>query len=660
MFLRDSPAVFPLDDAYIHLAYARNLAAGHGWCFNPGQTSFGTSSPLWVVLIAMCIKTGIDPYHAALLLSFACHFFSAVLIFRITGGLLATAGTAVARKVYPLTAALLYILSGNVTWLSLSGMETPLFHLLALWCIFLYQKKGLGTATAIAAGALLLCRITGIFLVIPLLFSDALQRKRVTLKAAVPFLTAAPYYLYHGAVTGSLFPVTAAGKLLTYVDGGADASSALRFLSAFVKYLFLYEPSFLLLAGAALVACIHSVVTGTVRQTGPVQAIILVWIVLHLGFHAGMFRSLNQHSRYLSILFPALSIAGISAAAVTIRKNWLACAALACLLLLCLSRHGYWKDIYYKNTRHMDTVYAECARWIAAHTSDAVVAAFDIGIIKYMTGRFIVDLGGVTTPSVHPYLETHSAGTLLRKLRVPLVVYSRVPDCDVWTGIYRSRYDRRGLLQQSRLVTFAANTYAAPSITHSFQLDVYRIDRWVPASLKSVSEVFYADIMDKKDIPGERISGHLALVDIELQKDRLQLVENMAQYLEVTYFWKATEKIPARPVIRTVFANCRTGQIVFDKCHTPTHAVFPPDQWQPGRVIRENHTVWIPDSCPAGCYGVWISDAGKPGQAGDIPHDCRHSSDDTARGVIPGDRVLPRGFKAAEFIVERAPVHNAY
>src|SRR3712207_1088598 len=42
-----------LDDGYIFFVYARNLAQGHGWSFNPGVTSFGASSITWTLLLAL-------------------------------------------------------------------------------------------------------------------------------------------------------------------------------------------------------------------------------------------------------------------------------------------------------------------------------------------------------------------------------------------------------------------------------------------------------------------------------------------------------------------------------------------------------------------------------------------------------------------------------
>src|SRR5512138_2254022 len=38
---------YPLDDAWIHQTYARNLALHGEWAFIPGRPSAGSTSPLW-------------------------------------------------------------------------------------------------------------------------------------------------------------------------------------------------------------------------------------------------------------------------------------------------------------------------------------------------------------------------------------------------------------------------------------------------------------------------------------------------------------------------------------------------------------------------------------------------------------------------------------
>ena len=43
---------FPLDDSWIHRVYARALAHGEGFAYNPGQQETGATSPLWVIVTA--------------------------------------------------------------------------------------------------------------------------------------------------------------------------------------------------------------------------------------------------------------------------------------------------------------------------------------------------------------------------------------------------------------------------------------------------------------------------------------------------------------------------------------------------------------------------------------------------------------------------------
>src|SRR5262249_50979860 len=45
-------AGFPLDDSWIHLQFARNLAEGAGFAYNPGVPVAGSTAPLWTLLLA--------------------------------------------------------------------------------------------------------------------------------------------------------------------------------------------------------------------------------------------------------------------------------------------------------------------------------------------------------------------------------------------------------------------------------------------------------------------------------------------------------------------------------------------------------------------------------------------------------------------------------
>jgi hypothetical protein len=62
---------FPLDDAWIHQTYARNLALHGEWAFLPGQPSAGSTAPLWSALLAVGHVVHLGPYVWTYLLGWA-------------------------------------------------------------------------------------------------------------------------------------------------------------------------------------------------------------------------------------------------------------------------------------------------------------------------------------------------------------------------------------------------------------------------------------------------------------------------------------------------------------------------------------------------------------------------------------------------------------
>ncbi len=113
---------FPLDDAWIHQTYARNLADLHEWSYVPGQPSAGSTSPLWTLATAVGRWLRLDPRAWA--------FALGVLLLGGTGWL---GARWIARRGDPSWAwwgALVVVLEWHLVWAGLSGMET-----IALGCL---------------------------------------------------------------------------------------------------------------------------------------------------------------------------------------------------------------------------------------------------------------------------------------------------------------------------------------------------------------------------------------------------------------------------------------------------------------------------------------------------------------------------------------------
>jgi hypothetical protein len=136
---------WPLDDSWIHLQFARNLAAGRGLSYNPGELVTGSTAPLWTALLALLASLP----------------GSALAWAQLAGGLLYLAGIdatwRLARELglgsgLAALAGGLTLGTGWLVWSALSGMEIPLFVLLATWGMILHLRERAADGAAEAAG----------------------------------------------------------------------------------------------------------------------------------------------------------------------------------------------------------------------------------------------------------------------------------------------------------------------------------------------------------------------------------------------------------------------------------------------------------------------------------------------------------------------------
>ena len=121
------PAV-PLDDAFIHFQYARNLASGHFFTYAPGDGfSSGATSYAWPAVLSVFHLVGfhgLSIIWPAWILGFLAHAALVVEVWRLADRM---TGKATATGAAAMTA-----LFGAFTWFAASGMETiPLAWILA-------------------------------------------------------------------------------------------------------------------------------------------------------------------------------------------------------------------------------------------------------------------------------------------------------------------------------------------------------------------------------------------------------------------------------------------------------------------------------------------------------------------------------------------------
>jgi len=115
---------FAVDDAFIAMRYADNLAGGGGWAMNPGSTSDGVTGPLWVLPLAAAEMLGLPMLVVARVVGVAAGAVAAALVVARVGR------RAGGRRAAWASAILLAVAPQLAIW-CVAGLETGLATLLA-------------------------------------------------------------------------------------------------------------------------------------------------------------------------------------------------------------------------------------------------------------------------------------------------------------------------------------------------------------------------------------------------------------------------------------------------------------------------------------------------------------------------------------------------
>ena len=129
---------FPLDDAWIHQTYARNLALRGEWAFLPGEVSAGSTSPLWTLMLAIGYGLALSPILFSNLLG--CLLLLGI-VWLIAGHL---PSDLQARPALQVSLLLIVLFEWHLLWAALSGMETLLLglHILVILHPYILPDSG--------------------------------------------------------------------------------------------------------------------------------------------------------------------------------------------------------------------------------------------------------------------------------------------------------------------------------------------------------------------------------------------------------------------------------------------------------------------------------------------------------------------------------------
>jgi len=395
------------DDTFIHLQYAHHLAAGDGLVFNTGERVYGTTSPLWVLLLADAMAMGVDGLVAARVLGAAA----------LLASLLLWAWLLRRTVSDPLLRALGTLVWAAHAWMSrwsLSGMETPLAVALVLGGLTAFAGRGRGDGNARLAsllwGAAALARpecglLLALWVVARLIDHGPVRGARLVVTGLWPGLAVQVGWLvFARAWFGAALPNTLGAK----VAGGVGLAYRVEQV---VRQGAIVAGTDGVLLASLLVLAVLALRRGGARVARPFEPLVpAAWLVAVPILYT--LRGVPVLSRYLMPLLPVLAwiawrafdrAAGAGAAGEGRGRRRVHAAAVVVALLAIAQNLVVWQRVVRPQVTSfsagMRASLIPWGRWFAEHTPpDAVVAAPDIGAIGYYGQRRVVDLAGLVTP----------------------------------------------------------------------------------------------------------------------------------------------------------------------------------------------------------------------------------------------------------------------
>ena len=648
--------VFPLDDTYIHLTHIRNLAETGTLSFNPGELSTGTSSPLWVVVLTPFYWLGLDPYWTVLTVSLLLFVLTSYLTIVTTRSIAMRLGFTSREVLFASSlAGVLLVLNGNMYWLALSGMETLLFLSLGLSGVIGYQRWGFGYRTGIVCGLLYLTHPSGVALPVTLVFLEIANKRQLTwLRGAISMaVIISPYLLFSAYVNGDVLPTTGKGKALTYVSSGFDVDRMWWFIQRFVayqKFLPQHIPLFVATVFSATIVVWGLLVSkmrcpsasharsslgqsvrrglerpnlaigSLVRSSNDLRKLLLndhlllitllTWGLFHFALFLFNFRILFHHTRYLAIEYIIVIVVGSLGMAFLIRTKvrfLLGLLLVGTTLGLAGGNIPYWSHVYANNTHHINQVYVNMGVWINENTpSHARIAAFDIGVLRYIGDRYTIDLGGLINDDAHPCLKKRECGGYIHQEKADYVLYSRNPDVDIFPAIYLAEYQGAMLMKQKPLIHFDTFQYEAPTLTHSQRMDLYEIIDWYPHTLEGRIQAFSYDDRAFQPIE-ELVDERFEFIGYAIDQRVVEKILWHPLGVNFSYLFKARLPLVRPYWIHLAFFDTGRDTISHYMKHMPTHNLLKPHEWPVDELVLEHHWVLIPDSLPVQGFRIQVT-----------------------------------------------------
>jgi len=490
------PGPRTIDDSFITYRYTRNILAGNGFVYNPGERVLGTTTPLYTVLLVILgFFTGGTqaPFPLeSLLVNALCDALTCLLLLRL--------GRKLDSPLAGIGCALVWAVAPYSVTFAIGGLETSLYVLLLTGTASAYIDRRYPLAAFLGALSLL-TRPDALILLGPMVLDRLIslfasrsmtsftRHARSAAGELVIFLAPVlPWVIFSIAYFGSPLPHSIAAKSLAYrLPGDAALVRLLQhYATPFLENLTFGTPAI----GVGAVLYLFLYLVGA-RHAFQAQKHLWFWLAYPwLYFITFAVANPLIFRWYLTPPLPAYLLAilvGVEhvlrqiASVLRIKEQLVVRSSLisifVVLLPLGLTLRGWTLHPDHAQSRpapdmafiKLELLYRQAADYlipeISAQSDLPLLAAGDVGVLGFYTGARILDTVGLNSPVSSRYYPLDPAYYVINYAIPPDLIVDQQPDYVVILEVY----GRLGLLQDPRF-------QAAYLLRQKIPTDIYGTD----------------------------------------------------------------------------------------------------------------------------------------------------------------------------------------
>lgn len=416
---------FPLDDPWIHLTFAKNLAEyGSFSYFKNEVVTAGSTSPIYTMILAAGFLITKNEMWLSYIIGIIFFALSVYYFYKLSGDVFPR------ENWLAIATALLLVMDKWLNLITATGMETTLYIFLLVACFYYYRRRN-AVGFAVTLGLAFWTRPDAVAFIGAIAADYFLQyylkqrapkqnpdivlfdKKELVKIAAIFGVIVGAYFAMNMAIAGSLLPNTYGAKLAYY---SPEFRSRTDFLNGEV-WLYFTESAYLLLFIPFLFG-VFRIFTDSFKLKYNNLIPALLFIVLLIFIYWYKLPYAHRFGRYLMPVFPFYILLAVYGGREFFRwlgnfmgdkklVNALNIILLGATIFYFGAEYDRNKVTYQEQSRHIYIRQVEAAKWLNKNTPEgSVIATHDVGAIAYYSNRKVVDVVGLINPEFIVKLNT--------------------------------------------------------------------------------------------------------------------------------------------------------------------------------------------------------------------------------------------------------------